>query len=381
MSAGPDEAYSTVARAKMVRVDSFARATVERHRSGAANRTLDMPTKRCMDVLTKRLKGEPPPILVVMGDDEFLRQQAISSLREWCVGADADDMTMSIHAGDKADFRDVMDELRTPPFLGDKRLVIIEEADKFVTAHREELGEYFEKPSRVGILLLSVRLWAATTKLAKVVESKYLAVEAKTPQAWHVASWCVQWAPLRQGKKIDKDTADWLVELIGPELGLLDQELAKLATFVGEKPTIDLEAVNAVTAGTRAENVFKLLDLAIDGQAKQLLVMLDRLFTSGESPVGILAMLTSQLRKLTRAARLAVDGARLDQAARDAGIAPFAIEKSIAQLRHFGRPRMAEMYRQLLRADLDVKGGSALDPKVVVERLLLDLSRPAARHH
>lgn len=323
----------------------------------------------------KKGKAEIRPVFVAFGDEPFLRRQAVLKIRDAVVGPEPDDFTLAEHVGGSVSLAAVLDDLHTPPFIGDRRLVVVEDADPFVSAHREALLRYVEAPTECGVLLLEVQSWSATTKLYKAVEQVGLAVDCKAPKAWHVGSWCVKWAAVRYHKKIAKETADWLVELVGTELGLLDQELDKLAGAVGPRDDIDLQTVNRLVAGSRTETAFKLLDLVFEGQAGKALELLDRQLLAGESPVGVLAMMTSQLRKLTRAARGVVAGQAMDAALSEAGIAPYFVDKAKNQLRHLGRPRMAAMYRRLLQTDLHLKGGSILSPRTIIERFLLDLGR------
>lgn len=328
-----------------------------------------------MDFLTKKRPAAIPSVLVVFGDEEFLRRQSVAAIRDWVVGAEADDFTLSVYRGDDTKLSAVLDDLFTPPFLGERRLVIVEDADDFISEYREPLLKYLQAPSSTGNLLLDTKSWAATTKLAKGVEASGLAVDAKAPKDWHVAAWCVQWAKLRYQKALAKPDAEWLVELVGTSLGQLDQEMSKLSTFVGDRPAIDLDAIQQLVAGTRTESAFRLLDLLLEGATAKALEYLDRQLVAGDSPIMIVAMLTAQLRKLTRAARAIVSGQSMDQALRDVGVPPFAIERNRGYLRHFGRGRMAGMYRRLLEADLELKGGSALDQRTVLERFLIELSR------
>ncbi|MGL5097260.1 MAG: DNA polymerase III subunit delta, partial [Planctomycetia bacterium] len=169
--------------------------------------------------------------------------------------------------------------------------------------------------------------------------------------------------------------AEWLVDLVGGSLGQLDQELDKLAGYMGTAKEISHDAVVKLVAGTRLETAFKLLDFTLGGQLPKALELLDRQLAAGENPVGVLAMMTAQLRKLTRGARLRVAGLPLDEALRAAGVPPFAVRQASDQLQHFGRARMAGMYRLLLQTDLDVKGGTSLAPRAVVERFLVQLAK------
>jgi DNA polymerase-3 subunit delta len=330
-----------------------------------------MPTS-CIDFLMRKRRGEPPGVCVVFGDDEFLRRQARTTVRNWVLAGEPTELTFSTYSGDQASGPAVLDEVFTPPFVGERRLVEVESADSFVSANRPQLEKLATKASPCGVLLLDVRTWSASTNLAKMVE---LAVDCNGPKDWHVAGWLVKWTPFKYGKQLDADVAAWLVEAAGTELGVLDQELAKLATYEGENPSITRESVDALVAGNRLDTVFKMLDAALDGDTAKALRMLDRQFQGGESAVGVLAMISAQVRKLTEAARRVVAGEPMDAALRDAGVLPFVIRKAEAQLKRMGRARMVGMYRKLLEADLDVKGGSSLSERTVVERLLVGLAR------
>lgn len=334
-----------------------------------------MPSVRCMDFLDRKRKPAIPAVVVAFGDEEFLRRQAMLAVRTAIVGEEPSDFVFSEYEGDTARLADVRDDLFTPPFLGERRLVLVEDADRFVTQFREPLLEVVRNPSPSGVLMLDVRTWTASTKLAKAVEAGGLAIECKAPQAWHAPGWCVEWCVGRHGKRLAKPAAEWLVELVGPNLGLLDQELAKLAAFAGANEEIALDDVRRLVAGTRTESVFRLLDAALDGELSAALDPLDRLLLAGEQPVGLVAVLGAQLRRLTRAAREHLAGKPLDAALRDAGVPPFAVQKSAAQLRHLGRERLRRMYRTLLKADLDMRGEGALPPRTILERLLAEVAR------
>jgi DNA polymerase-3 subunit delta len=56
----------------------------------------------------------------------------------------------------------------------------------------------------------------------------------------------------------------------------------------------------------------------------------------------------------------------------------WAVEKTGKQHAHLGPRRVDRLPELLLRADLDLKGGAALDPRVVLELLMVELARPRA---
>ena len=100
------------------------------------------------------------------------------------------------------------------------------------------------------------------------------------------------------------------------------------------------------------------------------------MLAAGEAPVMLLAAMSASLLKVHHAGRLRRARLPLDEACRIAGIPPFASTKTGEQHAHLGPRRVDQLPATLLRADLDLKGGSTVDPRVVLERLLVGLSQP-----
>lgn len=315
-------------------------------------------------------------MVTIFGAEALLTTECRLLVRDAVVGRDADDFVYSTHNGRTAKLADVLDDLCTRPFLGDRRLVVVEEADPFVTEYRAKLQKYLNDPSDFATLLLQVSTWPSSTNLAKQVEKVGLAIDASPPKGRGIASWVVQWAKIRHGKVIKRPAAEILVELINGTLGQLDQELAKLATFVGASPEITLGAIEKLVAGAGG-NIWAMLDGVMAGELKESLLHLDHLLTSGEAPMKVYFLLSSMGRKLATAARRTLTGERVESALVAAGIVPFKVEAGRGQLRHLGRKRLREMYRICLSADAAVKGETSLSDRLVLERFFITLGRRA----
>lgn len=318
------------------------------------------------------------PLYGVFGDDAYLRREALRAIARAVLGPEGDDLAVSRVAGDSAKLADILDELHTLPFLARRRLVVVEDADKFVSAKRRELEAYSARPSATGTLVLVVKTWPSNTKLAKLVAQHGLPVECKAPREADLPDWLVDLAASRDGVKLDREAARLLVELVGPEVGLLASEVAKLATYIGERKAIRRDDVARMVGAGRVETIWRTLEAATTGHAREALDDLDRLLTSGEHPVGLLAAMSASLRKVHHAGALRRARRELGEACREAGIPPYpgAIEMTQKQHAHLGPRRVGALPARLLTADLDLKGSSALEPRVVLERLLLELARP-----
>ncbi len=330
-----------------------------------------------MDSLTYLERGGKAkvlPLYVLYGDEPFLKRQVLLALRKRALGEEADDTAVSVHAGDKTTFAAVYDELQTAPFFHPRRLVVIENADPFVTNFRGTLEKKVAELPSTGVLVLDVKTWAANTRLYKLVGEES-AISCKAPPAYKLLQWCATWCRAQHGKDLPSQAASLLVDLVGPEMGLLAQELEKLAIFVGEREKIDSPDVDRLVGHSRSEDIWKIFDAIAAGRAGDALTILERLFDQGEEPLKILGAFSFQLRRLAQAAYLSGPGKPLRSALEQVGIYPNRLQGAEQQLRHLGRPRAERLYDWLLEVNVGLKGGSPLLPRTLLERFVVRLAR------
>jgi DNA polymerase-3 subunit delta len=312
-------------------------------------------------------------LCAVYGDDSYLRREVLDALVGGLLGGPVDDLAVTRFVGDRASLADVLDELRTLPFLVKERVIIVEEADKFVSAHRKELEALADGPPTPGALILSVASWPGNTKLTKAFAKVGVPVECKSPDERELPTWLIHLAKTRSKVKLHPDAARLLLELVGPEVGILASEVEKLAVYVGDRKEIAREDVARMVGAGRVETIYRTVDAMTTGQSARALADLDRLMESGEHPVGLLARMSFTLRKLHHAGLLRRAKHELEAASREAGL--FNSKLTGQQHAHLGPMRVDRLPAMLLQADLDLKGSSSLPAETVMERLVVQLSR------
>ena len=235
------------------------------------------------------------PVCVVYGDDAYLVQESIIAVGR-AVFPDKDgDAAISRFAGASTALSAVLDEVRTLPFFSRKRLVIVDEADTFVTKHRKELEAFAEKPCEKGILLLQNKLWLATTRLAKIFENAGFSIDCSSPRESELVPWLSQIARAKFDAQLGAQEARLLLELVGPESGILMAELEKLTIYVAESRRIEKNDILKLVGAGRVETIWKTLDAALAGEVVVALGHLDNLIAAGEEPVGLLAAMSTSL--------------------------------------------------------------------------------------
>ncbi len=324
-------------------------------------------------------RQQPQPVYVLSGDEPFLKRQVLRALRNLVLGPDPDSLALSTYSGDDVSFARVRNDLTTLPFLNPRRLVVIDNADPFVTEERKKLEKYVAEPSPTGVLVLDVNSWTSTTNLAKLLDKT--TITCKTPAANRLPEWCRKWCLDQYHKEIDPRAAQLLVNLVGADMGMLDQELNKLSLYIGDAPRIDNADVDRLVGNSREQNTFAIFEMIGAGKAGPALAHLDRLFAQGEEPLKLLGAFSYQLRQAAKAGRLVHQSVPLGEALSQAGVPGFpAARQGIEQLlRHLGKRRLDRLYDWLIQTDLGIKGSSALPPRTLLERLVLWLARPTSR--
>ncbi len=362
-----------------------------------------MSTLHAFDYLKEGSPGESSSVCVAFGDEAFLKRLVHAQIRQSVLGDADEDVPFATFEGQSAEWRDVFDELSTVSLFGGgrPRLVVVDQADEFVALHRGPLEDYVEKPRSSGVLVLDVGTWASNTRLYKAVDKHGVQIECRPPETARgkrkyldearVRTWLVERAKLQHDVSLTAQAAELLLELEGPELGLLDQDLAKLSLFAGAGGKVTPEMVRDQVGGWRTRTTWDLIDAAADGDAGEALLQLQRLLVAGEHPVALFGQIAWSLRRFASAARIfeqaEKDGQRIRirDALEAAGFRKWpqeAMNNAERQLKQLGRERAGRLYRWLLDADLALKGSHSNPERAryVLEELFLRMSRDLGPH-
>ncbi|MDA0281945.1 MAG: DNA polymerase III subunit delta [Planctomycetota bacterium] len=322
--------------------------------------------------LLKSVPQEPASVIALVGDELALKTAVTNALLK--VALPNEDDAPTRYSGKDIDMKSVRDELLTISMWGDRRVVVIDDASDFVTANRPALEKYAEKPAKKSVLILDVKTLAKNTRLYKIINKSGLVAECSELKGAALVNWVQDAAQRSYGKKIDRDAVQLLIELAGSALGLLDQELSKLASYVGDQPSIDAQAVRRLVGGWKAETTWAMTDAVRDGRLGDALTALDKLLNSGESPHRILGGIGYVFRKMSVATELSRTGVQLNAALKQAGAFPNELDPPGRYLKRIGRPKAAKIASWLLEAETGLKGGSRLPERSQIELLMVRLA-------
>lgn len=325
-------------------------------------------------------KPAAPPVVVIFGDEEYRKSVVLQQALDELLPPEADRaMALATYDGTRSDdqggpaWAAVMDDLATLPFLAPRRVVVVRDADKFISAYRSKLETYLESPFPTGALVLECRSFPKTTRLCKAAGACGGAIhECKKLTGRALVEFAVSEARAR-GKPLDASAAARLVEYVGSEQGAIAGEVEKLCLYALDRPTITDHDVSELVGQSREEKIFAVMDAAASGRpAEALRLWRQVLATDPEAIYKVLGGMAFVLRRWIGAHEMRAAG----ESAWD--IAPRVMmwgraNELEALLRRLPAPRVKRALASLAELDFQVKSG-ARSIETGVETLLLGLA-------
>jgi DNA polymerase-3 subunit delta len=163
------------------------------------------------------------PVYALVGPDALLQQEALGEILSQ-LPADAQRTDAD---GETAELAEVLDELRSFAMFGATKVVTIRNADEFVSRFREQMEEYVSHPSDSATLVLRFSSLPSNQRIYKAISKTGKIVPCQAPK--DLRAWIVGRAKAAHKLDVNPQAAELIAELIGADLGRIDNELAKLA--------------------------------------------------------------------------------------------------------------------------------------------------------
>jgi DNA polymerase-3 subunit delta len=205
-------------------------------------------------------------VYALVGSDGFLQLQKLAEIIEHSPpGSQRIDFD-----GERAELAEVLDEVRSFAMFGGGKVVVVQNADAFLTRFREQLEDYVTHPSDSATLVLRLNSLPKAQRIYKAI-LKTGQIEVCDPPK-DLTRWAIARAKSAHQFTLNPDAAKMLADMIGDDLGRLDNELAKLAlsakdgkvgpqdiatSVVFQREQQMSEMTNAVAAGRPAEALKK----------------------------------------------------------------------------------------------------------------------------
>ena len=311
--------------------------------------------------------GDIAPVYLFTGPEAHIKREALDALRAKLLPPGLEALNDATLEGATA--QQITDACETMPMMCEKRIVTVRDwaplmAGKCKNEEAEAawLLKWLENPPTTCALVFYMRgEMDGRKKLSAALKKQAVTVDFQLLSDAELSRWCARrLKPL--GKRMSSAALNTLTYMAGRELTRLSGEVDKLADYLGEERAEITEAdVRAIVPASLEYNVFELLNHLLAGDLHKGQQTLNRLMQDGQTPMGILAMLTRQVRQLAHM-KCALDaGTPVQTVQQQLKLHPYAAKQTARQCAKLDADWLTALYERCVDSDFAVKSGRLRD--------------------
>lgn len=319
-----------------------------------------MTTTTTNKLIERIRSGETKPLYFLFGREKYFHDLIIKELTNQILpDRSSRDLNLTILYGTENDLSEVMSAALSYPMLSDKKLVIVREFDKMKFGDAESFIKYLNHPQSSTCIIFSA-LEAGRTKPFIVLKEKAETLECRPLWENKVGEW-VRGHCKSIGLEIESPAIEFLVNHLGNNLLMIDQELQKISNYKVDGGAITIEDVEQTTGITRDFSVFALQKSLTARQLKTSISISKILLESGENINVIVAVLFAHFRKLLIAASMKQKGNDISQIKKMMKLSDFQSRDIVAGMANYSVGQIKSAIRLLHELDISVKTSAVSD--------------------
>ena len=322
--------------------------------------------------------GDIAPVYLFTGPEALVKREALEALRKKLLPPGLEALNDATLEGVTA--QQITDACETMPMMCERRVVTVRDwapllpgKAKNEEAEVEWIEKWLNNPPATCALVFYMRQEPdGRKKLASLLKKKAAVVDFQLLTDQELNKWCAgRLKP--HGKKISRAALNTLTYMAGRELTRLSGELDKLAAYLGEaREEITEDDVRAIVPASLEYNIFELLSSLLSGDMMKGQQTVNSLLQGGQTTMGILAMLTRQIRQLTHM-KCALDaGTPVQTVQQQLKMHPYAARQTAKQCARLSAEWLTGLYEKCVDFDYAVKSGRLRD-RDALDSLILEI--------
>lgn len=319
-------------------------------------------------------------LIFIYGEDSYSAQRKLEVMRTaFKEKFDSAGMNLAEFSDKGIKLGDVVQAMSTPPFISDKRMVIVRGLLSIITKKADAkswIERFLQIPDSTILILFDPSSQKKVEKNAIYKELSALADCHTYPfpalSGASLNNWCEQEAK-RLGLVIDQGLLVRIAALVGNDLWQLSSELSKLASYANGAQ-ITQEMVDILVRANFDDQMFAFVDACTQKQHMRAMQLLNEQRQSGATEVHLFSMLSRQVRLLIGARNL-LDrnpGSTKQDLANEMGVHPFVAQKTLSQAHAFNTDSLQNLHDLLFSLDSKMKTGGAV-ANIAVDRVVAEM--------
>lgn len=272
---------------------------------------------------------------------------------------------------------DVIEDASMISLFGDKKVILVEDAYIFTRKvvknaleHNTSLLEaYLQKQNPNTILIFSIEYEKidSVKKVTKAIK-KYGTVKEfnKTNNIQEIVK------NLCGDYQISYSDINFLIDRVGKNLLMLEQEIEKIKIYKEDDKKITREDIFALTHKNIDIDIFALIEAIVSKNKEKAIEIYNEMLKMNEEPIKIIVMLGNQFRIIYQAKELYKQGYTGDNIASKLGIHPYRIKLALSSGQRYSSKLLLDCLEKLADLDMNIKSGK-IDKGMGLELFILGL--------
>lgn len=315
------------------------------------------------------------PVYVLYGEETYFIDKVTQLLEQGVVPEESKSFNQHIHYGKEISPNDLVAMCKRYPMMSDYQLIVVKDAQD--VKDLESITNYLENPLQSTVLVLAMRKGKMDmrSRMAKAA-SKHKVTEFAPLRDYQMRDWLPVFAE-SNGKRIDTDAINRLIDLIGADLSKIHNELEKIFATINED-FIRVRHIDEHVGFNREYNIFELqtaLGSRNFNRSIQIAHQMSVTMEKGEMMrnVVVLQKYFSNILLLH-----GVNTSDKYEVAKVLGVNPYFVDEYVKAKSLFNLLDLENVMNQLKYLDLRLKGinrGAATDGDLLVETVVKILNR------
>ncbi|WP_188453602.1 DNA polymerase III subunit delta [Virgibacillus oceani] len=333
-----------------------------------------------LDVLKQVKNKQISPVYLLYGTEAFFIQNLKKQITKAVLPA-GDYENLSAYDLAETPIQEVITDAETYPFFGERKLIIAQnptflktKSEKLPFEHDvEALQNYLAQPaeSSVVVIIAPFEKIDERKKVSKLLKKNGTVAVCSPIKEHDISKWIKN---LTDNVKITiaPDAYDVLEMELAANLHLLQNEISKLALFVGEGGTVTRDIAENLISHTSNSSSLRLVDAVIERDLRKAISIFKDLEKMKEEPIALIGLLAFQFRTILRVKLLKQKGYSQPQMQKQLGAHPYVIKVAMGREQRFTTIALQEILNKLAEADATMKQGK-MEKEIAFELLLYDL--------
>jgi DNA polymerase-3 subunit delta len=324
--------------------------------------------------------------ILMQGEEPYFLDKVSDFLEEHWLDPAARDFNQTVLYGKETNAEQILSAAKLFPFMSERRLVLVKEAQQMQDKEWDKLLAYFQNPLDSTLLVMVCRgkNLDRRKKAFKTLEQKGRIVQSDPLKDHQLSGWVDQMISAK-GFRISPHGKALLMEYIGNQLSLMDAEIEKLALNLQPGEQIELKHIERYIGISREYNVFELQDALGQEDAAKAYRLALHLGQNPKASQFSLPMCVGTLYAFYQKICLVHESEHLQPQALATllGVHPFFAQSYQRYAKRYSPNRIRRCIRILLDYDLKSKGlgqGGNLGEAELTQELVMALLYTGSAH-